>query len=681
MAAAGGPSRGGWGIQVIALLNFAGALVAFFLAARAITLDRRALRTHRASWAVLVTTTALLAAVLGVGLFLDQRSAQTELLWVSTLLESALVVSLTLGCFFLYVREHKRVAELYDAAETHSRRSRRLEAILAVSDRLRTVRDVQEVVDIAAGAVKDTLAFEECALYLYDADEDVFHTRAALGGNDDYNEVIRARPIPARVARGVLREEFRHGNVYFIDHTRYAWTEEELHYFPPDDLAVRVPGGFHPDDALFVPLRDADGQFLGLFDLYDPEDGCVPSDETMQVLEIFANVTASALENASYGAELEVRAVTDGLTGLFNHRHFQETLAGEVDRAERYGLVFSLLMMDLDLFKNVNDRLGHPRGDEVLRAVADVVRANARSSDFAARYGGEEFVMILPGTNSRQAAAFAERIAQGVRDIELGVPNPPQLSISIGMADYPACGRDRESLIAAADSALLFAKRAGRDMIADFSQMSLVEMDPLALEGLAFRLEKADVETLETLAAAIDMRDAFGKERAREVAASAAWMATELGLDDTERSTLHIAALVYDIGKVGIPVEVLNRRGQLSEDELASIRAHPEVGKRLLESAGRLSSLAPVVLHHHERWDGTGYPDGLAGEAIPYAARVIALCDAWQAMVSERPYRAALSRDEAVAELRAGAGRQFDPELVEVFIAGVQKTAAAGKPT
>jgi hypothetical protein len=322
-----GRLRGGGGIQIIALINFAGALVAFFLAARAITLDRRALRTHRGSWAVLVVTTALLAAVLGVGLFLDQTSAHTWLLWLSTLLETALVISLNLGCFFLYVREHQRVADLYDTAETQSRRSSRLEAILALGDTLRPVRDVQQVVDIAAGAVKETLAFRECALYLYDEDEDVLHTRAALGGDDSYNEVIRERPIPARIVRSVLREEFRHGNVYFVDHATYSWTEEELFYFPPGEFEERVVGGFHPDDALFVPLLGAGGELLGLFDLYDPEDGCVPTDEALQVLEIFANVTASSLENARYAAELVVRAVTDGLTGLFNHRHFQESLA------------------------------------------------------------------------------------------------------------------------------------------------------------------------------------------------------------------------------------------------------------------------------------------------------------------------------------------------------------------
>jgi diguanylate cyclase (GGDEF)-like protein len=665
-------------ISIIEYLNFAGALLAFFIAARVISFDRRALRSRSGSWALLVCSTALLAAVLGVQLFLDQDAPHTALRWAATLLGSALVISLILGYFLLYVREHRRVADLYDTAETHSRRSRRLEAILRLSGELRTARGVQAAVDLAAGAVKDTLAYKECALYLLDEGDDVYRTRAALGGDPEYNQVLFERLIPGEILRGVLREEFRHGNVYFIDHTRYSWTEEELFFFPPGDLPDLGPGHFHADDALFAPLRDHEEHLIGLFDLYDPEDALRPSPDALQALEIFANVTASAIENAGYEAELELRAVTDGLTGLFNHRHFQETLQGEVERAVRYGLVFSLLMMDLDLFKTVNDRLGHPRGDEALRAVAEVMRANARASDFVARYGGEEFVMILPGTPAGQASVLAERIAQGVRDIRLAVPHPPPLSVSIGVADFPACGRDRESLISAADAALLFAKRSGRDMVADFSRISLVELDQTDLEGLAFRLEKADIETLETLAAAIDMRDAFAGGRAVGVVHAAGLVADELHLDETQRDVLRVAALVYDIGKVGIPVEVLNRRGALTAVEQATIRRHPEIGMRLLESTMHLHALAPVILHHHERWDGQGYPDGLQGETIPFAARVIAVCDAWQAMVSDRPYRQALSPEQAIAELRAGAGSQFDPQLVEAFIGGLQKASEAG---
>ena len=642
-----------------------------------VTLDRRALNAHRGSWALLVCVTVLLAALLGVQLVGDRDAAPTALLWAQTLLESALVIALIAGCFFLYVREHGRIADLVDTAETHSRRSKRLEAILALGDELRTARTIDAVAELAASAVERTLAFKEAAVYLYDDEQGVFRTAASLGSHPEYDAVVRDRRIPPAILRGVLKEEFRQGNCYFIDHSRYTWTEEELFFFPPVSIPDGGPGAFHADDALFAPLYDHDDELIGMFDLYEPSDGKVPSEQTLQLLEIFATVTASALENARYVSGLEVRAISDGLTGLFNHRHFQETLAREVDRAVRYDLEFSLFMMDLDLFKNVNDRLGHPRGDEALRAVADVLRANARTTDFVARYGGEEFVMILPGTPVKRAASVAERIAQGVRDIVIDVPEPPRLSISIGMADFPACGSDRESIIAAADAALLFAKRSGRDMVADFSSVSLVELDQSALDGLAFRLEKADIETLEALAAAIDTRDVFSGAHTHGVAETALQVADSLGLDDQQRNLLRMASLVYDIGKVGIPVEVLNRRGELTAEEKVAIRNHPEVGKRLLESTIRLSALLPVVLHHHERWDGGGYPHGLKGTAIPLAARVIAICDSWHAMMSERPYRGALSSDEAVAELRAGAGAQFDPQIVDAFVASLERAKGA----
>lgn len=663
-------------VVVLTLLTIAGALAAVFLATRVVTLDRRVLRTHQRSWYVLAAAAGLLAVLFTIDLFEHEGEGLTTGHLVELLVGLALVTLLVSGYYILYVQEHRRVAALHDDAETQRRRSARLESILQLGNRLRATLDPREVATIAADTVRDTLQFRETALYLHVEDDDVFQAAAVFGQDPAYDKLVRERRIPGQVVRGVLRDEFRHGDCYLIDHTRYQWTEEELFYFPPGDLPDLGPGMFHRDDALFVPLYDHDQHMIALFDLYDPADGRLPDEASLQLLQVFANVTASALENARAAAELRQRAVTDGLTGLYNHRHFQETLAAEVERAARYGLTFTLLMMDLDHFKRVNDRLGHLRGDEALVRVAAVVRGAARASDFVARYGGEEFVMILPGTTVKQAGALAERIARGVREIVLDVPEPPPLSISIGMADYPACGRDRESLIAAADAALLFAKRSGRDMIADFSQISLVDLDQAALEGLSFRLERADRETLEALAGAVAMRDAFADRSAACVTGAARTLAAALGMDEAETELLTTAAIVYDIGKVAIPVEVLNRRGELTEEERAVIRRHPEVGKRLLESVMRLRNALPAVVHHHERWDGTGYPDGLKGEEIPLLARAVAICDAYQAMVVDRPYRAAMSQEVAVEQLRQGAGTQFDPHLVELFVDALQKQGA-----
>jgi diguanylate cyclase (GGDEF)-like protein len=651
--------------------------VAFYLAVRVAALDRRADAVHRTSSIVLAGVALLAAAFFTVDLFTAGNETVTTGRVLALALAGALVAALTVGFYALYVQEYARVRALRDLSESQQRRSSRLEAIVELGNRLRSTLDAQEVAHLAADTVRDTLQFRETALYLRETDEDVYRAGAVYGQDPEYDKVVRDRRIPGAIIRGVLREEFRHGDCYLIDHTLHTMTEEENFYFPPGSLPDLGPGMFHRDDALFVPLYDHEQRMIGLFDVYDPVDGRIPDETSLQLLQVFAHVTASALENAGAAEEMRRRAVTDGLTGLYNHRHFQEALAVEVGRAARYDLTFTLLMMDLDFFKRVNDRFGHPHGDQALQQVGAVLRQNARTSDFVARYGGEEFVMILPGTTVKQAGALAERIAQGVREIRIDVPEPPPLSISIGMADFPACGRDRESLIAAADAALLFAKRSGRDMVADFSQISLVELDQAALEGLSFRLERADRETLEALAGAVAMRDAFADRSAACVTHAAACLAEGLGLDGPEKELFTTAAVVYDIGKVAIPVEVLNRRGELTAEEREGIRRHPEVGKRLLESVMRLRSALPAVVHHHERWDGGGYPDGLKGEDIPLLARAMAICDAYQAMVVDRPYREAMSHEAAIEELRAGAGGQFDPKLVDVFIRALAKDAAA----
>lgn len=659
-------------------INFAGALVAFFIAARIVSVDRAIRESHRWSWRALTAVALLLAAMLL--LELAPKIGVEIPAAALAVVESLLVVTLIAGFYFLYVRERVGVALLRDTAATQSDRSHRLQAILELGTGLRASHGVEEVAQRAGDAVHDTLNYRENAIYLLDPDDDAFVPVVVIGGDDSYDEQIRSKRIPLRVVKGLLKEEFRSGNVYFVDHRFYHWTPEEQEYFPSADFQCPGPGHFHPEDGLFVPLLDHDDRVIGLFDLYNPVDGRVPAPETFQVLEIFANVTAVAIENARYSASLQRLAITDGLTGLYNHRHFQEMLATEVERGLRYGSTFTLLMLDLDFFKSVNDRLGHQRGDEVLRRVSEVLMEAARSSDFVARYGGEEFIMILPETPARQAETVAQRVRQGVKEIILDVPNPPEISVSIGMADFPFCGKERESLIAAADAALMFAKRSGRDMVTHFSAVTPLEFDGSALEGLAYRLEDADLVTLEALAAAVDARDQFDRAHSARVVETVEKIVGPLGLDRNDADIVRAAARIYDVGKLVIPIEVLNRTDGLGEIELEAIRRHPDVGRLLLESTMKLAHLLPVVGHHHERWDGEGYPKGLKGEEIPLAARVIAICDAYQAMVSDRPYRKALSRDEAVAELRANAGTQFDPDLIERFIAAAcGETAETGQ--
>jgi len=661
-------------VAYLRYISFAGALLAFYIAARVVTHDPQVRASHRRSWLALTAASVLLAITLLLQMAPEIGRDAPHL--PLAIIEACLVAVLVTGFYFLYVREQASLRELHDTAASQSARSRRLEAILELGTRLRSTHDIEEVVRMAGEAVYETLSYRENAIYLLDEEADLFVPTVVLGGDEAYNAAIAGKRIPARVVLGLLQEKFRIGNVYFVDHRFYRWSEEELEYFPSSDFPYGGPGCFHPEDGLFAPMYDHTERVIGIIDLYDPTDGRLPGPQDVQVLEIFANVAAVAVENSRYAASLQQLAITDGLTGLYNHRHFQEMLVTEVERARRYGETFTLLMMDLDFFKQVNDRFGHQRGDEALREVADVLLQAARSSDFVARYGGEEFVMILPETPARQAEVVAERVREGVKGITMDVANPPRLTISVGVADYPFCGVERDGLIAAADAALMFAKHAGRDMVAHFSDVEPLEFDPDALESLAFRLEGADLVTLEALATAVDARDRFDKHHSAGVVETVERVVGALVAEPHDVDLIKAAARIYDVGKLVIPVEVLNRTDGLGSIEREAIRRHPEVGRQLIESTMKLAHVLPAVMYHHECWDGSGYPEGLRGEEIPLPARVIAICDAYQAMVSDRPYRKAMVPDEAVVELRRSAGTQFDPELVERFIAALAAAAA-----
>jgi diguanylate cyclase (GGDEF)-like protein len=359
----------------------------------------------------------------------------------------------------------------------------------------------------------------------------------------------------------------------------------------------------------------------------------------------------------------------DGLTGLKNHGHFQNFLHKETDRAKRYGRPLSLIMIDLDNFKVVNDKYGHQKGDAVLEGVGKLLATEIRGVDYAARYGGEEFVVVMPEIEAAEAVEAANRLRQKMELLYQEVDLPEyQTSASFGVADYPYCAADNRSLIAAADSALLFAKRQGRNRVAYFGDLSQTDLSSEDLNSLNNRLSGAGFHSIRVLAAAVDAKDQYAEGRGRDISSTASDMARKLQFSQDQTEALVLAARLHDIGKIGVPGKILNKKGKLSPEELSLMRQHPQMGEQILKEAAQIQDLVSAVLYHHERWDGKGYPEGLAGEQIPIMARVICILDAYRAMLSDRPYRKALSHSEAIAELKSGAGSQFDPSLVELFI-------------
>jgi diguanylate cyclase (GGDEF)-like protein len=379
--------------------------------------------------------------------------------------------------------------------------------------------------------------------------------------------------------------------------------------------------------------------------------------EDLGVLEAIADLAVVACHNAEAYDDVRTAASTDALTGLLNHGAMQVRVREEIARAARDGQPLCCVLIDLDDFKRVNDELGHPAGDALLRSVADALRAEVRPYDQVARYGGDEFVLVLPGTEQHIARVVAERVRDRVRR---RAPRGLVGDCSIGVSSWePSMTAD--DLLAAADRALLLAKRTGKGRVA--------VANPDAEEELA-RLQRAEASpaAVQALAAAIEARDNYTPGHSEEVVRLATGVAMLLGLTADGVERVGHGALLHDVGKLAIPHEILHKDGALDDAEWHVMAEHPVIGEGILRRIPQLAPLAPIVRHEHEHWDGSGYPDGLIRTQIPIGSRIILACDAYAAMTTERPYRRALWKGDALAELRSRSGTQFDPAVVDALL-------------
>ena len=389
------------------------------------------------------------------------------------------------------------------------------------------------------------------------------------------------------------------------------------------------------------------------------------SAKDIRLLENLALQIATPVENAHLYDKAEQRGRVDELTGLFNRRHFEERLKGEIGRHARYATEFSLLMLDLDSFKAYNDMYGHPSGDQLLKRIGTIVKGSVRDSDQAFRYGGDEVVVVLPQTSVDDARVVAERIRESIAaEMEAS-----QLAVtcSIGLASYPSDGVMSGELLDTADTALYYAKNTGGNRI---YLSSRILTDPAP--AVATDTRKSGLSAVYALSAAVDARDHYTYGHSRRVNTYAVALAEAIGLSPDEVSRVSTAALLHDIGKIGVPDGILNKKGKLDDEEWKAIKSHPRLGANIVGNVPSLASCMSGILYHHERWDGAGYPEGLSGEVIPLTSRILAVADAFAAMTSVRPYREALEEGQVLEQIRQEAGKQFDPHLVEVFVGLVE---------
>ncbi len=391
-------------------------------------------------------------------------------------------------------------------------------------------------------------------------------------------------------------------------------------------------------------------------------------------------------------SEVNVRlaslATTDPLTGLPNHRSLFQNLEKELDRARRHGRPLSLIFFDGDRFKRVNDTYGHAVGDAVLCELGDRVRSVLRGGDTPGRYGGEEFLILLPETDTEEARQIAERIRAAVAAHPLALPNVEggvNMTVSIGVATYPLDGNNSGELVQKADQAMYWAKRLGRNQVRtceealrashDESLSATVHLlerhDSSLLDGMTGDQEQraAQLAAVYSLMWLIELRDHGISTHSYNVSDLATAIAIEMGLEAQQIFDVSTAALLHDIGKIAIPDALLQKTSPLSANEWTLVKQHAEMGAQILDVSPALRHLMPAIHSHHERWDGTGYPDGLAGEAIPLEARIISVAEAYDTMLHPRSFHFARSASAALAELQRCAGGQFDPSVVQAALA------------
>ncbi len=484
--------------------------------------------------------------------------------------------------------------------------------------------------------------------------------------------------------------------------------ESREHYLASDVLTSDHYLPYHPGvrSSLHLPMKYRE-EMLAVLSIESLKPKRFTSQDVL-TMRTLADQLAIALKNAQAYQVAQEQAITDGLTSLKTHRFFMQALDGEWRRSPRSGRPFSLIILDLDGFKQLNERLGHLEGDKVLTAVARVLEASSRQSNTVARYGGDQFAFLVPEATAEQAQILAERVrANLAADSYL---SSRSVTASFGIGTFPVHGVTPEEIVRVAESGMYLAKheKGNRVRVASNSpdapttgwEQQLLQAylgvavkrmfatGPEVFNQYLARFEAATggngdnpslMDTVTALAFTIDAKDHYTQGHSQSVSRLAAQIGQQIGLEKEELEEIRLAGILHDIGKIGVPESLLNKPSCLTPDEYELMKSHTTLGERILAPLKfkAIEAIKKIVRHHHERMDGKGYPDGLSGEDIPLGARIITIADCYDTIISDRAYKKASPLEDALEELRRGRGTQFDAKLLDAFL----NSLASAQPT
>jgi diguanylate cyclase (GGDEF)-like protein len=540
-------------------------------------------------------------------------------------------------------------ARLITEAERHAREQT---ALLKVSQAVISGQDLHTILGQVAKASLGVEGAEGCdiAVWIKDSNEyEIFAEQNVEGWNSVYLPGTRLALADWPTCAEVL--ETRKPRTFVVDDPEIS-AAERANYLADGTQS-----------SMIVPLVLGQ-ECLGLLSLHTRMRRRF-SDHALRFGKDLAAQAAQAIDRARLFEAIQERADTDGLTGLLNHRAIHELLARDLAVARTTGTPLSLIMIDLDDFKIFNDTHGHQVGDRVLCEVASLLKSCVRGGDRVARYGGDEFLVELPRADNVVAHEVASRLIEKVQHTEITIDDQKlPMRLSVGVATFPENGRTRQKLISFADAAMYAAKDAGGGQVG-------------VLHSAIQPVEPTSFGALSGLVRAVDRKDRYTKDHSDKVTDYAVRFGKQLGLPPDQIEALNVAGQLHDVGKIAVPDAVLRKPGRLTDGEVQMIRQHVMFSTLMVKGVPYLDDVLAAISHHHERWDGSGYPYAKAGIEIPLLGRIMALADAFAAMTHDRPYRKGRTLADAIEELTSGKGTQFDPDLVNPFIEMVASGTAS----